>query len=119
MKLIQQAKDNPGLTAALGGIALVAVSFSQLERVAWLIQAPGVAYAAKGQADETADEFEQYLIEQRAYTRAINDYVAQQQQQVQQYAPEHEEPYREWDEEGRCWEWDVKREDWFACRVGK
>lgn len=40
-----------------------------------------VAYAAKEQAEQVDDQFQQYLQKQQAYTDALNSYVAQQQQQ--------------------------------------
>lgn len=84
-----------GLVAALVALPNLGKGLSALS---WLVNSPTVAYAAKGQADDTADQFQQYLAEQRAYTQALNDYTKQMQRQQQA-------PALEWwqDERGAWW----------------
>ena len=74
-----------------------------LELAAHIINTPTVAYAAKEVADTVQNDFQDYLQEQRAYTKALNDYTEQlQQQQVQQSAPQSN--IKEWqDREGTWW----------------
>lgn len=113
MKLLQTAKANPVITAILG-TAGVMVALSQIGKFAressYVVQAIPTAYAAKAQAEETASQFEQYLTEQRAYTKALNSYIGQ-----QQAAP----PIQTWrDPQGGLWccaqECDY-RDSWRRC----
>lgn len=71
-----------------------------LQSVAYVTQAVPVAYAARDTAEEVDAEFQQYLIEQRAYTKALQGYTQQLQRQ-QQGVPMG--PVTEWDAQGHCW----------------
>lgn len=118
-RLRDVAKDNAGLLTIVSGLLILAGSFTQLEKMAWLIRVPSVAYAAQSQADETADQFERYLLEQRAATRALQDYTQQlQQQQTQQQW----HPIRQTDQSGQAWCCDTtidrcwSERTWYACQ---
>jgi Neuraminidase (sialidase) len=65
-------------------------------------QSHEVAYAAMEQADETAAQFDRYLIEQRAYTQALQQYTEQLQEQ--QMAPQQNQSFLiENDAQGNTW----------------
>lgn len=102
LKLLQQAKDNAGLLSVLGGFALVAASWGQLEKIGWLIGVPAAAYEGKELAMETKDNFERYLERQDAVAEALQAYVAQQQQMPMQQAPALQY-FQEYDQQGTCW----------------
>lgn len=114
--LLTQAKDNAGLLSVLAGIALVAGSFSQLEKIGWLIGVPAAAYQGKETAEKVEDQFDRYLEKQETYTQALQDYTKQiQNQQMQQQMPMQQQRYPnqpapsiqnfiEYDEQGTCWQ---------------
>ena len=106
--MMSQVKDNAGLLGIVAALLVVAGSFSQLEKLAWLIGAPSAAYAGQAKAEEVDDKFERYLERQEAYTEALQDYVQQQQAPNRQaYAPMPSIPdpqnFIEYDQDGTCW----------------
>lgn len=107
-QLMQSRWTLAGLVAALVALPNLGKGLGALS---WLVNAPTIAYAAKGQADETADQFQQYLAEQRAYTQALQDYTAQMQRQLPNQVVPH--GMREWEADGTCWECDL--DDRQAC----
>lgn len=78
----------------------------------WVLGTPETAYAAKTKADTVDEKFERYLLQQEAYTKALNEYVQHQQQPQVPYPvhpPASQVPdgdklvIREWDGQ-TCWE---------------
>ena len=123
--MMTQVKDNAGLLGILGGLLLVAGSFSQLEKLAWIINAPSVAYAGQAVAEDTKDKFERYLERQEAFTEALQEYTQQQQQLPNQtFAPQPSYPpikrFKEQDSEGYYWCCDAyeRSECWRKDRNG-
>lgn len=120
--ILTQAKDNAGLISAVAGIALLAGSFTQLEKMAWLIRVPSVAYAAQQQVEDTASKFDRYLIQQQAYTEALQGYVQQQQQQQAPMQQQFQSNIKEWvNSQGVMYCCDEARQDcrrdesWWEC----
>lgn len=124
--MMTQVKDNAGLLSILAGLLVVAGSFSHLEKLAWLIQVPNVAYAGQAVAEDTKDKFERYLERQEAFTEALQEYTQQQQQPMQYQQAPNQMPQPEFfiepDDAGRwwccgaytndqCWKLDL----WYRC----
>lgn len=89
------------VSITVGGVVAALLVLPNLSNglvgLAKIIRTTEVAYAAKDTADAVDEKFNQYLVQQQAYTQALNAYVAQQQQQSVPNAAYTAPEIREWD----------------------
>ena len=108
----------------LGGVISALIILPNLGRglevLAYVVNTPSIAYAAKSTAEDVDDKFQQYLAKQDAVAEALNKYVGQQQQQQQMPTPMQTLPlpqpsiHRLWDDTERRYYCQTDTQWWWA-----
>ena len=88
------ASGKNGVILSLGTLLAIGAAVPNLKHVTWLLETPEKAHAGYQKADEVESKFDEYLVEQRSYTKAQQEFNQKlteiQANQIQ--APTHQVP---------------------------
>ena len=127
MKILDQAKQSPGLTIILTTAVVLAGGFTAFDKLAWYWQSHATAYAALQEAEQVRSQFDEYITQQKEalkldkqrnelqeeYNQKLLELQQQQMPNQAAPAPIPESGHREWDADGTCW--DCPSDDLDTC----